>query len=110
MAYENGYAVMNYIGATIESYRTDSHIFAKAASFLQLFLLRKDWPHCYQELDQAITMVLAQPLSYLLEEFAEKYLDDPKMEWPMDIPARFQDEFRVFYLTVSPLLQQCKDN
>ncbi|GAV24763.1 hypothetical protein ciss_06960 [Carboxydothermus islandicus] len=105
MAYENGYEVVNYIGNCIERYRKDPLIFTKATQLIPVYMLRKDWPFCVKDLDKTIKEILGDSLSSIAS-FVERYLDDPRIVWPENLPERFLDDLKIFHETISPIIKQ----
>lgn len=106
MAYENGYEAVNYIGSCIERYKEDHLIFTKAAQIIPVFISRPDWPHCFDELDNAIGNILGESLSNLIFGFTERYLNDKRIIWPDDLPEGFKEELSAFHLATNSLVDQ----
>jgi len=105
MAYENGYEVIDYIGETIKRYREDKTLFFKALSLFQTFSMRSDWPYCFDELEQAMLLILGDYLSNLIG-FTQKYIDDNNMIWPEDLPQHFREELKSFHLATYHIVNQ----
>ena len=61
MAYENGSNIFNYSPEIFLRYRKDKMIFAKALQIIQIFQTRVDYPFCFDEMDQAISLILGAP-------------------------------------------------
>lgn len=106
MAYENGYEAVNYIGPCIERYEKDTLIFSKAAQLIPIFISRPDWPHCYEELDKAVEIILGISLSSLIYGFTMRYIHDESIKWPDGLPEGFKEELETFHLAASPIVDQ----
>ncbi len=106
MAYENGTKVEDYIGKSIAKYKQDPTVFLKAAQLLTTFTARPDWPHCYDEMDKAIMIVLGDSLTSLVFGFTQRYLNDDQMEWPENLPVNFKEELTAFHLATDPIVTQ----
>jgi hypothetical protein len=104
MAYEDGYKAESYIGTCIENYRKDPLIFSKTSQLLTLFMNRSDWPHCFEELDRATSQILGQPIGSLIFFFTQKYLYDPRIEWPDNTPVGYKQDLEAFHIAVNQII------
>ncbi len=106
MAYEIGTKVEDYIGECINKYQNDPSVFSKATQLIAVFMARPDWPHCYDEMDEAVMQVLGDSLTSLIFGFTQRYLDDDQMEWPEGLPLNFKEELTAFHLATDPIVSQ----
>ncbi|GAC43886.1 hypothetical protein [Paenibacillus popilliae] len=106
MAFENGDLAIDYIGETIDNYKRDRTIFSQVYSLIPVFLNRPDWPHCYDELDRTIEMILGNSLTGLVFEFTSRYLHSEEIVWPDDLPDSFFRDLSTFHTVTKDLVYQ----
>lgn len=108
MSFENGYNAKDYISGCMDKYRADSFIFQKALQTIMFFAALPQWPHNYDKMKEAVSLILSCDFGWFLR-FMGQYLAYKgsetvrQIDWSYTTP-QFVSEAEAFFLTVNDFL------
>lgn len=101
MAFENGDNIEDYIGATMEKFKEDNEIFNTCIKYLNIYMVRSDWPYCYKEYKNHADTIVGGDIEYVVRAFMqfitrEKYDSERSTNWDKNLPQGFRKECEYF--------------